>query len=160
MGVGAIGCVQRARRPDPRRTCAQRQDKGRGATGRSAPRAIYEATPRGVDYFRRWILEASGLSPVRQELDLKILFSGPELLPRMIDQTWAQEQRCIDDLRALISVNQRASPGPEPTWREVAPVLQRDAEIRVLQVRIEWLQNARKVMKQVLERSPDTHWAK
>src|ERR1035441_9888450 len=51
-------------------------EKGTGATGRAAPRAIYEATGAGVDYFRAWIIAFSPPSPVRQELDLKILFSG------------------------------------------------------------------------------------
>jgi hypothetical protein len=40
-----------------------------------------------------------------------------------------------------------------PTWREAAVVLQRDAEIKLLQVRIEWLQDARKVMREMLGRS-------
>jgi DNA-binding PadR family transcriptional regulator len=132
------------------------RDRGSGATGRAAPRAIYEATPKGRDFFRDWIFESSALSPVRQELDLKILFSGPEFLPRLIDQTWAQEQKCIDDLRALTSgVPARGVSRGAPTWGEAVVVLQRDAEIRLLQMRIEWLQNARGVMKEILKRSPE-----
>jgi DNA-binding PadR family transcriptional regulator len=127
--------------------------KGSGATGRAAPRAIYEATPQGEDFFRDWIFESSAPSPVRQELDLKILFSGSEFLPRLIDQTWAQEQQCIDDLRALTSTAQASTPARMLTWREAAVVLQRDAEIKLLQVRIEWLQDTRKVMKEILDRS-------
>jgi DNA-binding PadR family transcriptional regulator len=129
------------------------REKGSRMTGRAAPRAIYEATPRGVDYFREWIMESSAPSPVRQELDLKILFSGPEFLPRLIDQTWAQEQMCIDDLKALTSAMQPSLASRRPTWREAAVILQRDAEIKLLQVRIEWLQNARKVMKEIRDRS-------
>jgi DNA-binding PadR family transcriptional regulator len=132
------------------------RDKGSGATGRAAPRAIYEATPKGRDFFRDWIFEYSGLSPVRQELDLKILFSGAEFLPRLIDQTWSQEQKCIDDLRALTSgVQARGASRGMPTWSEAALVLQRDAEIKLLQMRIEWLQNARGVMREILKRSPE-----
>jgi DNA-binding PadR family transcriptional regulator len=129
------------------------REKGSGETGRAARRAIYEATPEGVDFFRDWMFTSSAPSPVRQELDLKILFSGPEFLPKLIDQTWAQEQQCIDDLRVLTSTMQASAPGCMPTWREAVAVLQRDAEIKLLQVRIEWLQNARKVMKQILDRS-------
>jgi DNA-binding PadR family transcriptional regulator len=127
--------------------------KGSGSTGRAAPRAIYEATAKGMDFFREWMLETAAPSPARQELDLKILFSGPEFLPRLIDQTWAQEQRCIDHLRALTSATQPGASGRALAWREAAVVLQRDAEIKLLQVRIEWLQNARKVMKELLDRS-------
>jgi hypothetical protein len=35
----------------------------------------------------------------------------------------------------------------------VAPVLQREAEIKLLQVRVEWLQNARGVMKTLLQQA-------
>jgi DNA-binding PadR family transcriptional regulator len=131
----------------------RRGEKGPGATGRGAPRVIYEATPLGEDFFRDWMVVSSPPSPFRQELDLKILFSGPEFLPRLIDQTWAQEQQCIDDLRALTSAMRASAPGRMPTWHEAAGVLQRDAEIKLLQVRIEWLQDASKVMKEILARS-------
>jgi DNA-binding PadR family transcriptional regulator len=128
-------------------------EKGTGATGRAAPRAIYEATGAGVDYFRAWIIEFSPPSPVRQELDLKILFSGPECLPRLIEQTCAQEQRCIEAVEALTSSALPVVPGRRSRWREAAAVLQRDAEIKLLQVRVEWLQDARRVMKQILDES-------
>ncbi|HTU79239.1 MAG TPA: helix-turn-helix transcriptional regulator [Solirubrobacteraceae bacterium] len=124
--------------------------KGTGASGRAAPRAIYEPTGRGKDYFRDWMLDSSPPSPVRQELDLKILFSSPEFVPGLIDQTWAQEQTCIDALRGLTSTMQPAGGRPS-TWRDAAVVLQRDAEIKLLQVRIEWLQKARAVMRELLD---------
>ncbi|MCW3018870.1 MAG: transcriptional regulator, PadR-like family [Solirubrobacterales bacterium] len=130
----------------------RRGAKGSGTTGRGAPRVIYESTPRGVEFFEAWILESSAPSPFRQELDLKILFSGPEFLPRLIDHTWAQEQTCVNDLRVLTSTRPPASPD-RMSWREAAVVLQRDAEIKLLQVRIEWLQDARKTMRTILERS-------
>ncbi|MBA3809577.1 MAG: PadR family transcriptional regulator [Solirubrobacterales bacterium] len=127
--------------------------KSRASSTRSAPRAIYESTANGVDYFRVWITKSTSPSPVRQELDLKILFSGPEFLPRLIEQTWAQEQMCIDQLHALSSAAPAIACNGAPTWREVAPVLQREAEIKLLQVRVEWLQNARGVMKRLLQQS-------
>jgi DNA-binding PadR family transcriptional regulator len=128
--------------------------KGSSDTGRAAPRAVYEATPKGMGFFREWMLETSTPSPVRQELDLKMLFSGPEFLPRLIEQTWAQEQHCMDELRELTALVQAGAPVGRPqSWREAAAVLQRDAEIKLMRVRIEWLQNARKVMKELLETS-------
>jgi DNA-binding PadR family transcriptional regulator len=125
---------------------------GSGESGRAAPRKIYEDTPKGKGFFRGWMLESSPPSPVRHELDLKILFSGPEFAPSLIDQTWAQEQTCMDELRALTS---KMQPGVAPpvTWREATAVLQRDAEIKMLKVRIEWLQQARSVMKEFLDPS-------
>ena len=129
------------------------REKGSGATRRGAPRVIYESTPEGIDFFDDWISRSSAPSPFRQELDLKILFSGPELVPRLIDQTWAQEQTCIHDLRALTARTRTVAVHPRSSWREVSGVLQRDAEIKLLQVRIEWLQDARRAMKEILDRS-------
>jgi DNA-binding PadR family transcriptional regulator len=127
-------------------------EKGSGETGRAAPRLVYESTPRGVEFFKAWILGSAAPSPFRQELDLKVLFAGPEFLPRLIDQTWAQEQMCVDQLRGLTSATPSVSPD-RMSWREAAVVLQRDAEMKFLQVRIEWLQDARQTMRKLLDRS-------
>jgi DNA-binding PadR family transcriptional regulator len=134
-------------------------EKRSGATARGAPRVIYEATLKGRDFFRDWLLSPTARSPVRQELDLKILLSGPEDVPRLIDLTWAQEQQCIDDLRKVTRTMQSLPLAADSTWHEARSVLQRDAEIKLLQVRIEWLQETRTVMKQILERSHE-RWPK
>jgi DNA-binding PadR family transcriptional regulator len=127
-------------------------EKGSRGTDRGAPRVVYESTSRGVEFFEDWMSKSSALSPFRQELDLKIVFSGPECLAGLIDQTWAQEQVCINDLRALTTPTQVGSGDRMASWREAAVILQRDAEIMLLQARIEWLQNARKTMKTMLDR--------
>src|ERR1700761_2220934 len=75
--------------------------KGSGDTGRAAPRLIYQATPSGLDHFRAWMMQPSDLSPVRQELDLKVLFSEIEFIPDLLAQISSNEQRCIDDLGTL-----------------------------------------------------------
>jgi DNA-binding PadR family transcriptional regulator len=147
---GVYGALDQLKRDDHVRSVGE---KGSGATRRAAPRVIYESTSKGVDFFSQWMFESSAPSPVRQDLDLKILFSGPEFLPRLIDQTWAQEQICIDNLRTLTSTARAGTPVRSPTWRQAAVVLQRDAEIKLLQMRIEWLQDVRKVMKEIYDRS-------
>lgn len=131
------------------------REKGSGDTGRAAPRVIYQATPAGVEFFQAWLCESSAPSPARQELDLKLLFSGPELIPRLIELTWAQEQQYIDDLGTLPDTTQIGAADRTSTWSEVAVLLQRDAEVRLLQMRIEWLQQAREVMERMLDRSAD-----
>jgi len=130
------------------------QSRGeKGSTRRGAPRVIYEPTPEGVASFEAWISKSSAPSPFRQELDLKILLAGSEFLPQLIEQNRAQEQTCIDNLRDLTSAGQVAPAGRMSSWREAAPVLQRDAEIMLLETRIKWLQNARETMRMILERS-------
>ena len=47
------------------------REKGSRGARRGAPRVIYEATPRGRDYFAEWVLAASPPRPARQELDLR-----------------------------------------------------------------------------------------
>jgi DNA-binding PadR family transcriptional regulator len=124
------------------------KEKGAGTTGRAARRVIYEATSEGHDFLRSWVYEPTPPSPVRQALDLKIQLSPPEFLPQLIEQTRAQEQQCLDDLAALTRTT-GGGPGSMRTWYEAAPLLQRDAEMRHLRVRIQWLQDARKVMQRL-----------
>ncbi|MFI4990988.1 MAG: PadR family transcriptional regulator [Solirubrobacterales bacterium] len=129
------------------RACGQ---LGTHQTGRAASRRMYEATPKGQDFFRDWLLSPSRPAPVRQELDLKIKFSGPEILPTLIEQTWGQELYCMEQLKVLTSSH--VLPGQPESWPAAAALLQRNAAIKMLQTRIEWLQEARSVMKLFEER--------
>ncbi|HEX5853219.1 MAG TPA: PadR family transcriptional regulator [Solirubrobacteraceae bacterium] len=131
-----------------------RGKKEMGATARGAPRVVYEATPQGQGTFAAWINESTPLSPVRDGLDLKILLARPEFLPSLIDQTWAQEQQCIDHLRALRSTRP-PSAGLSASWEEAAVVLKSRAEIKQLEARIETLQETRSVMATILARDSE-----
>lgn len=128
--------------------------KGSGADDRGARRVIYAPTPAGVEFFEAWVSKSSAPTPFRQELDLKILLSGPELLPSLIDQTWGHEQVCIDELRTLMSARRAPAAEHMSLWRSVALMLQHDAQVMMLETRIEWLQYARKTMRMVLDRTP------
>jgi DNA-binding PadR family transcriptional regulator len=150
-GTGVYSILDRLERDGHIRSPGEKRS---GATTRGAPRVIYEATPEGEDFFRDWVCEPTPPSPVRQELDLKILLSGPECIERLIDHTCAQEQQCIDDLRALTRASQGSPLTATASWRETMALLQRDSEMKHLTVRIEWLQNVREVLKQKLGR-PD-----
>jgi DNA-binding PadR family transcriptional regulator len=121
--------------------------------GRRGPRVIYAATERGRDFFAEWVLGASPPKPARQELDLKMLLAGPEFLPELVEQTWVQEQQCVDELQGLRSGTPASMvDAARMGWSEGAVILQRNAEIKQLQTRIEWLQEARQVMRVLLER--------
>ncbi len=115
------------------------------ANERAAPRTIYEATPKGIDHFEQWMLGGSSLAPVRDELYMKIALSKPHNLSRLIELAQAQERDCLarlEDLRRPIT----RSRGAPRAWPDVAVLLVRDAEIKQLQARVEWLQKARVVM--------------
>jgi len=121
--------------------------------GRRGPRVIYSATQRGRDFFAEWVLGASPPKPARQELDLKMLLAGGEFLPELIEQTWVQEQQCVNELQTLRSGTPASLiDATRMSWSEGAVILQRNAEIKQLQTRIEWLQEARQVMRVLLER--------
>ncbi|MGH2911453.1 MAG: helix-turn-helix transcriptional regulator [Solirubrobacteraceae bacterium] len=116
-----------------------------GESKRAARRTIYEATPEGIDHFERWMLDASSLAPVRDELYMKLVLSQPHNLRRLIELVEAQEQDCLARLEGLKrrSVLRTAT---SPAWSDVAALLVRDAEIKQLQARMEWLQKVRTIM--------------
>src|ERR1700728_865350 len=75
--------------------------RGDGASERSAPRTIYEATSEGIDHFEQWMLGGSSLAPVRDELHMKIALSKPHHLARLVELAEAQERDCLARLDAL-----------------------------------------------------------
>jgi DNA-binding PadR family transcriptional regulator len=113
---------------------------------RAAPRTIYEATSKGVDHFEEWMLGCSSLAPVRDELYMKIALSKPHNLARLIELARSQEEDCLSRLQHL---KQPTSRGDLKAWSEVAVLLVRDAEIKQLQARVEWLQRARVIMEKL-----------
>jgi DNA-binding PadR family transcriptional regulator len=116
---------------------------------RAAPRTIYEATPKGVDHFEQWMVGCSSLAPVRDELYMKIALSKPHNLFRLIELARSQEEDCLARLQSL----RRPAVAQDGlrAWSEVAVLLVRDAEIKQLQARVEWLQKARVVMEKLNE---------
>jgi DNA-binding PadR family transcriptional regulator len=114
------------------------------ANERAAPRTIYEATPKGVDHFEEWMLGCSSLAPVRDELYMKIALSKPHNLSRLIELAETQEEDCLARLEDLRGPAR--SRGALRAWSDVAVLLVRDAEIKQLQARVEWLQKARTIM--------------
>ncbi len=119
------------------------------ANERAAPRTIYEATPKGIDHFEEWMLGGSSLAPVRDELYMKIALSRPQNLSRLIELARAQEQDCLARLQELRQPALRSQKGRPKAWPEVAVLLVRDAEIKQLQARVEWLQKARIIMEKL-----------
>lgn len=116
------------------------------ANERAAPRTIYEATSKGIDRFEEWMLQTSSLAPIRDELYMKIALSKPHNLARLIELTQTQEQDCLarlQQLRQPSGIRQQSRP---KAWADVAVLLVRDAEIKQLQARVEWLQRARTIM--------------
>jgi DNA-binding PadR family transcriptional regulator len=125
----------------------------RRRTARGAPRVIYEATPEGLERFEDWMATSSSMSPLREELHLKLALSQPRNLARLIELTYEQEQACLERIEQhrgnaafdeLLAAN--------PPWSAVASVMVRDAEIAHLQATVEWLRRIREAMRWLQER--------
>jgi DNA-binding PadR family transcriptional regulator len=121
---------------------------------RAAPRTIYEATEEGREQFDRWMLSTTSLANVRDELNMKLALSRPRDLPALIELTCSQEEQCLARLEAIeradASVKRARPRGGGLAWSQVAALLVRDAEVRQLQARIEWLQRARAIMAKLV----------
>jgi DNA-binding PadR family transcriptional regulator len=128
------------------------REKGR-VSGRAVPRVIYDATPKGVGYFDEWLSKWSPGGRVREELELKLVFFGPESAPSLIEQCRIEERECLGQLHELRRQPASRSGRGSREWREAAAVLTRNGELKYLQARVEWLQDARKTMEELLSRS-------
>ena len=126
----------------------------RRRTARGAPRVIYEPTPQGVERFDEWMTTGASMSPMREELHLKLALSQPRNLPRLIELTFELEQGCIERLEQYLgnpSFDELLT-SPEPSWPAVASLMVRVAEIAHLQATVEWLRRIREAMGWLLDR--------
>jgi DNA-binding PadR family transcriptional regulator len=125
----------------------------RRRTTRGAPRVIYEATSEGVERFEDWMATGSSMSPLREELHLKLALSQPRNLPRLIELTYEQEQACLERLEQhLGSASFDELLSSAQPWSAIASVMVRDAEIAHLQATVEWLRRIREAMRWLQER--------
>jgi hypothetical protein len=95
----------------------------------------------------------SSMSPMREELHLKLALSQPRNLPRLIDLTYEQEQACLERLEQHLGTAavEDLLASSEP-WSAIASVMVRDAEIAHLQATVEWLRRIREAMRWLQER--------
>jgi DNA-binding PadR family transcriptional regulator len=135
-----------------------------GRAERAAPRTVYEATEEGREQFDRWMLSTSSLAHVRDELNMKLALSRPRDLPVLIELARSQEEQCMRRIEALKALDVPTEPvrarSDGLAWTQISGLLVRDAEVRQLQARIEWLQRVHAVMlklagKQIPELSED-----
>ncbi len=135
-------------------TAAGDPPPARRRTTRGAPRVIYEATAEGLERFEDWMATRSSMSPLREELHLKLALSRPHNLRRLIELTYEQEQACLERLEDYRG--QRGSfdelMGSAQPWSAVASVMVRDADVAHLQATVEWLRRIREAMRWLEER--------
>jgi DNA-binding PadR family transcriptional regulator len=117
---------------------------------RAAPRTVYEATEAGREQFDRWMFSTSSLAHVRDELNMKLALSRPRDIPALVELARSQEEQCLARIEALKRLDMPAEPvrarSDGLAWTQVSGLLVRDAEVRQLQARIEWLQRVGAIM--------------
>lgn len=126
----------------------------RRRTTRGAPRVIYEPTSKGVERFDEWMTTGASMSPMREELHLKLALSQPRNLPRLIELTYELEQGCLERLEQYLgsaSFDELLT-SPQSSWSAVASLMVRDAEISHLQATVEWLRRIREAMRWMQDR--------
>jgi DNA-binding PadR family transcriptional regulator len=108
----------------------------------------YEATPEGVAYFRQWLRASSATPPVREELQAKIAFCGPDDLPRMVEIVREAELACavqLEDLNERMR-RQRRLEGDDP-WRRLMGMIVTAGDVAWWDSRIKWLQALRQYLQ-------------
>ena len=112
------------------------------------PATAYEATPAGIAHFRRWLRASTATPPVREELQAKISFCGPEDLPRMVAIVREAELACAAQLEDL---NQRMRRqrllDRDDAWRRLTGMIVTAGDVAWWDARIKWLQTLRQYLQ-------------
>jgi hypothetical protein len=119
-----------------------------GTEAADLPGTAYEATPDGVAYFKHWLRASSATPPVREELQAKIAFCGPEDLPRMVEIVREAELACaaqLEDLNARMRRQRRME--SDDAWRRLTGLIVTAGDAAWWDSRIKWLQTLRQYLQ-------------
>jgi DNA-binding PadR family transcriptional regulator len=119
-----------------------------GTEAAELPGTAYEATPEGVAHFKHWLRASSATPPVREELQAKIAFCGPEDLPRMVEIVREAELACVAQLEDLNERmrRQRRLEVDDP-WRRLMGIIVTAGDVAWWDSRIKWLQALRQYLQ-------------
>ncbi len=142
----AAGAVKRLLERDLVRAVDEERAVGAGGLraidGRR--KTVYEATPAGVEHFRRWLRSSTQTPPVREELHAKIALWGQDDLSRLIEIVREAE---LSSMLALQELNRRTREErqlPEASdWELKMQLIVSAGEVSWWDSRIKWLQDMR-----------------
>jgi DNA-binding PadR family transcriptional regulator len=112
------------------------------------PSTAYEATEAGITHFRRWLRASTATPPLREELQAKIAFCGPEDLPRMIEIVREAELACaaqLEDLNERMRRERRLQ--GDDQWRRLMGMIVTAGDVAWWDARIRWLQALRQYLQ-------------
>jgi hypothetical protein len=112
------------------------------------PATAYEATPAGIAHFRRWLRASTATPPVREELQAKIAFCGPEDLPRMVEIVREAELACAVQLEDLNErMRRQRLLDRDDAWRRLTGMIVTAGDVAWWDARIKWLQTLRQYLQ-------------
>jgi hypothetical protein len=112
------------------------------------PATAYEATPAGIVHFRRWLRASTATPPVREELQAKIAFCGPEDLPRMVAIVREAELACAAQLEDLnVRMRRQRLLDRDDAWRRLTGMIVTAGDVAWWDARIKWLQTLRQYLQ-------------
>jgi len=117
-------------------------------------KTIYEATPAGIEHFRRWLRASTQTPPVREELHAKIALWGSEDISRLIEIVREAEMSCMlqqQELNRRTRVERQRTAGASE-WERTMQLIVLSGEATWWNARITWLQNVRMYLERQCER--------
>jgi hypothetical protein len=112
------------------------------------PATAYEATQAGIVHFRRWLLASTATPPVREELQAKIAFCGPEDLSRMVEIVRDAELACAVQLQDLNErMRRQRLLDRDDAWRRLTGMIVTAGDVAWWDARIKWLQTLRQYLQ-------------
>jgi len=112
------------------------------------PATAYEATPAGIAHFRRWLRASTATPPLREELQAKIAFCGPEDLPRMVEIVREAELACAAQLEDLNErMRRQRLLDRDDAWRRLTGMIVTAGDVAWWDARIKWLQTLRQYLQ-------------
>lgn len=109
---------------------------------RRQPRPCYRATDRGTDAHRTWLAEELRGDPARLELHRRLLATGADDLPTLLQVVDRYEQGCLDEIAAL-------RPDARPAAEAMRDRLLAEERRLVLEARMRWILFARRQLEAV-----------
>jgi hypothetical protein len=121
---------------------------GAGLDVTELPATAYEATPAGITHFRRWLRASTATPPLREELQAKIAFCGPDDLPRMIEIVREAELACAAQLEDLNErMRRQRLLDRDDAWRRLTGMIVTAGDVAWWDARIKWLQTLRQYLQ-------------
>jgi DNA-binding PadR family transcriptional regulator len=138
------GLIRPVEDPGP----SAKSSDGAGSEPAELPGTIYEATAAGVAHFKHWLRASTATPPVREELQAKIAFCGPEDLPRMVEIVREAELACaaqLEDLNERMRRQRRLE--VDDPWRRLMGMIVTAGDVAWWDSRIKWLQALRQYLQ-------------